>query len=100
MRTKHRIVLIGLLIGLLSPCLTFMEYPEFQGLHDDPSNAFILEADSARSSVILDFQVTKKNETGKCAPILANCPEPVAALDCSSIHQPEDLQALYSLRRT
>ncbi len=99
MRVRHRVLLIGLLIGLLFPCLTFIEYPEFYSFHNDPSNAFVLANVPAQPSVALCRNTTSADTTVRTA-VPAICPETSATLESSLNGEAQDLLALYSLRRT
>ncbi|MGH9734630.1 MAG: hypothetical protein ACRD8A_08590 [Candidatus Acidiferrales bacterium] len=99
---RHKIVAIGLLIAMLLPCLTFLEFLELTTFHDDPSNAFILTADSGRSSriTIAHTSIKPANEMQESTPIFTARRQQMSRSEFSSACAPQDLLALFSLRRT
>lgn len=102
MRVRRKIVVFGVLIALLLPCLAFLEFLELTTFHDDPSNACILQADSGRSSVIANGHVAIKAATQiqSFTPIFNSWHQKISPPEFTSTRAPQDFLALFSLRRT
>lgn len=99
MPLKRKIVAIGLLIAMLLPGLTFMEFLELTTFHDDPSNAFILKADTDSFSVIDDDHIVAR-EIQSSLQNFAVWPQRTPVSGSAFRPVPQDLQALFSLWRT
>ncbi|HEX5424116.1 MAG TPA: hypothetical protein VFW94_11245 [Candidatus Acidoferrales bacterium] len=99
MRLERKIVAISLLVAMLLPGLTFLEFLELTTFHDDPSNAFILKGDADAFSVIDDGYIA----AGEIQSSLRNCavwPRRASLSSSTSRPLPQDLLALLSLWRT
>lgn len=99
MRLKRRIVAISLLVAMLLPGLTFLEFLELTTFHDDPSNAFILKVDADAFSVIDDSCIAA-GEIQSSLRNFAVWPRRASLSSSTFRLVPQDLQALFSLWRT